>query len=75
MKTRYVKFERAQLGWLCKIGFTFASARQFTDEFHIVEAARKWWVLAYFAARWQAKFHIAVHGAKRGEREAKGWLA
>ena len=73
MKIRDVKFERGQLGWLCKIGFTFASSRQFTDEYQVVECARKWWILAFFAARWQAKFHVAVRGAKPGERPAKGW--
>ena len=75
MKIRSVKFERCQLGWLCKIGFNFASSRQFTDEYHIVEVARRWWLLAFFTARWQAKFHIRVHGAKNGEREANGWVA
>lgn len=73
MKIRDVKFERNQLGWLCKIGFTFASTRQFTDEYHLVECARKYWFLAFLAARWQMKFHVHVHGAKRGEREQIGW--
>lgn len=73
MRIRDVKFQRCQLGWLCKIGFTFASTRQFTDEYHLVECARKWWIVAFFAARWQAKFHVSVHGAKPGERKALGW--
>ena len=75
MKTKYVKFERCQLGWLCKIYFSFSSSRQFTDEHHLVEVARRWWILSFFAARWEARFHIRVHGARRGEREAKGWSA
>lgn len=73
MRIHSVEFERRQTGWACRIGFTFASSRQFTDEFQAVERARKWWLTAFFAARRQAKFHVAVHGAKAGERLAKGW--
>jgi len=73
MKIQFVKFEKRQIGWLCKIGFNFTSTRQFTDEYHVVECWRKWWILAFFAARWQAKFHVQVHGAKPGERTRMGW--
>ncbi len=73
MRIRDVKFERWQAGWLCKIGFTFTSARQFADEYHLVECCRRWWLLAFLAARWQAKFYLRIHGAKKGERALKGW--
>lgn len=73
MKIQNVEFQRCQRGWLCKIGFAFTSSRQFTDEWQVVECARSWWIAAYFAARRQATFHIAVHGAKRGERKRLGW--
>jgi len=75
MKIQHVSFERRQCGWLCTIGFMYTTTRQFTDEYQVVEVARKWWIQAYFAARWQAKFHIQVHGAKPGERERLGWGA
>ena len=68
-----VVFERRHLGWLCKIGFTYTSADQFSDEYQVVECFRKWWVAAFFAAKWQAKFHVQVHRAQPGERRAKGW--
>jgi len=73
MKIENVKFQRRQLGWVCQIGFRFASNRQFTDEYQEVEVCRKWWIVAYFAARWHVKFHIAVHGATKTERQIKGW--
>lgn len=73
MKIDIVKFEKCQLGWRCEIGFSFVSSRQFTNEFHSVEVVRKWWIQAFLSARWQAKFHVQVHGAKKGEREVKGW--
>ncbi len=72
MKIRDVKFQRCQLGWLCKIGFNYTSCRQFSDEYHIVECARKYWLLAFFAAKWEMRFYVRIHGAKVGERAAKG---
>lgn len=75
MKIDFVSFEwrpQADL-WVCKIGFRLRTARQFCDEYQIVSVARRWWAVAYVAARWQAKFHARIHRAKPGEREAKGW--
>ena len=75
MKTECVQFTRAKCGWVCEIVYRFTSAEQFTDVTEVARADCRWWLSSYFEACKRAKLHIAVFGAKRGEREAKGWAA
>lgn len=75
MKINDVTFEKCQIGWICRIGFRFTSGRQFTDEYQQIEVGRRRWWAAYFAARWQVKFHIKVHGATKADRKAIGWAS
>lgn len=78
MRNRFVEFVRTQEGWLCRIGFTIATSRQFSDEEAQVEVHRKgrgWWTVlkVWWLARWQQKFYRRVHQARPYERLAKGW--
>jgi hypothetical protein len=68
-----IHFERRYFGWRCVIGFTFPTAKQFTHEYHQVEAVERWWLSAYLTARHEVRIHLEIHGAKPGERKAKGW--
>lgn len=73
MKIVNVLFLRSQSGWICKLGFNYETAEQYTDLYHQVEVNRGWWLVAYWSARREARAYIRAHGAKPGERLAKGW--
>jgi hypothetical protein len=73
MRIWHVSFHRGQRGWTCRLVFTYATVRQFTDETETAAGAGRWWLTAYLCARREARRHVAIHGARPGERAAVGW--
>lgn len=73
MKVTSVRFDRCQLGWLCRFTFREVTAQQFTDETFEEGDGGQWWWLAYLRARARAKQLSRAVRAQPGERAAKGW--
>ena len=68
-----INFERRFFGWSCLLTFSYPSSRQFTHESgEVCDVGRYFWT-AYVRAWHLVRRHVATHGAKPGERKAKGW--
>jgi hypothetical protein len=78
-KIRSIEFINCQHGWCCEIVFTLTTTYQFTDEEVAADGHARGhslfsMILAWWRARRQMKENIREHGAKPGERMAKGWV-
>ncbi len=79
MRISSIEFDRGNVsqntrGWVCRIWFKVATTDQFTDETHQAFAGSRWWLLAFWKARREAKKLYANIAATPGAREALGWI-
>jgi hypothetical protein len=65
---------RAQAGgWVCKIWFDLTTAKQFSDERHMVEEFGRYWWSSLWNTWRAAKKSESLFKAKPGERSSNGW--
>ena len=60
-------------GYSCLVTLTLTTARQFTDEEHVVQHGSRWLIGAFLGGLIKAKKLAWKLSAKKGERASKGW--
>lgn len=65
--------KKRERGWICRVVFSVTTTNQFTDETHQGNGDARWWPLAFWRARRDARHKHAMLVASPGARTAMGW--